>query len=77
MEKIQHPVTGQRIFASKQTAERLRAEFGEGEEKTLAEMTKKELVAYAEERDLDVDISLNKGDLLAAIEATEAENGDE
>lgn len=42
------------------------------EPKELADMTKAELVAYAEENELDVDGRLNKAELLAAIQEAEA-----
>lgn len=68
--------------ASKERAEELvekgfietapEAPAADGGEKELADMTKAELVAYAEEHELDVDTGLNKAPLLAAIQEAEA-----
>lgn len=72
--EMRHPVTGETVLVSPATAERLRAEAVVPEsvevegETPLAEMTKAELVSYAEEHDLDVDVTAKKAELLAEIE---------
>lgn len=65
--KFRHPETGEAVFASQETADRILGEASQG----LGDMTKAELVEYAESNGLDVDTGQKKADLLAAIEAAE------
>lgn len=83
--KKDHRVIGRPYTpASKERAEELEKkgfiepapEGGNGEGgKPLDKMNKAELVAYAEEQELEVDTSLNKADLRAAIQEAEDDKG--
>lgn len=48
----------------------------EGDEKTLDEMTADELKAFAKANELEVNLNQNKADLLTAVKAAVAEQGD-